>query len=212
MKSVCVFFPCVRLTTNGVVVRHQVLSPGWGWNTCQLKFGGGVRGLSIMAENCSRGKSCVSVDPISNAGLVLYCVIVAGNLPWAPGRPYRLLRCLLGIICCVLWIIPQLMQWGRAFPEATFWDLSAPLWWPFSQLLPFPSSVLLPARPSVQPYTFINARLTRLRHDYVWLLSRFGSFEHLFTLQVSLLQVYVRTPRWKLSFFRLCPRKVTCSN
>lgn len=49
--------------------------------------------------------------------------------------PYCLLRCLLGIIWYVLWIIPQLMQWGRAFPEATFWDLSAPLWWPFNQLL-----------------------------------------------------------------------------
>lgn len=85
--------------------------------------------------------SCVSIDPISNTGPVLYCVThSARNLPWAPRRPYCLLRCLLGIIWCVLWLIPQLMQWGRAFPEATFWDLSATLWWPFNQPLPSPRS------------------------------------------------------------------------
>lgn len=78
------FSVCVRLTTNGVVVRHQVLSSGWGSNTCQLKFGESVQLYSSWQETAAEENicSCVSIDPISNAGLVLYCVTHgAGNLP-----------------------------------------------------------------------------------------------------------------------------------
>lgn len=44
VESVCrCVHVCVWLTTNGVVVRHQVLSPVWGSNTCQMEHGGCIQ-------------------------------------------------------------------------------------------------------------------------------------------------------------------------
>lgn len=75
---------CVRLTTNGVVVRHQVLSPGWGSNTCQLKFGWERTVRLHHGRKVQQRKVCarVSIDPALKAGPVLYSVTdAAGSLP-----------------------------------------------------------------------------------------------------------------------------------
>lgn len=78
--QVCVCV-CVWLTTNGVVVWHQVLSPGWGSNTCQLKFGGSVWRVFIMAGNCRRRKymrSCFYRPDLKRrpgSSIVLYALL-----------------------------------------------------------------------------------------------------------------------------------------
>lgn len=76
-------YVCVWLTTNGVVVRHQVLSPGWGSNMCQLKFGGSTQRVFIIAGNCSGGKNMLLCFHRSNlkgrpgSSIVLHALLQA---------------------------------------------------------------------------------------------------------------------------------------
>ena len=170
---------CVRVTTNGVVVRHQVLSPGWGSNTCQLKFGGSVQSVFIIAGKCSRGKYpllCLPRSKPKDRPLLCY--------PGGCKPPLSTRETILSAkMSSGHYLMPSVdHSTGRAFPEATFWDVAAPLWWPFSQLLPpTPPRPLSPSLPpsSVQPYAFIKVQLTCLHHNGVWaILATLSIYKH----------------------------------
>lgn len=72
---------CVWLTTNGVVVRHQVLSPVWGSNTCQMEHGGYIQqafrkivqySLRYMLLSCVR--TSYQMAGVAGFSSLLWCI------------------------------------------------------------------------------------------------------------------------------------------